>query len=75
VGLEVATPEPLPEDHPLWDQPRLIITPHAAGNSFAPGSPLDKKLWRFMIRNLGRYLDGEEPENQVDFTTGYRKQK
>ena len=73
VGLEVTTPEPLPADHPLWDQPRLIITPHAAGNSFAPGSPLDKKLWKFMIRNLGRYLDGKAPENQVDFATGYKK--
>lgn len=73
VGLEVTFPEPLPSDHPLWDKPRLIITPHAAGNSFAPGSPLDKKLWKFMIRNLGRYLDGEQPENQVDFLTGYKK--
>lgn len=73
VGLEVASPEPLPADHPLWDLPRVAITPHAAGNSFAPGSPLDKKLWAFAIRNLGRYLDGDEPENQVDFTTGYKK--
>lgn len=72
VGLEVTTPEPLPADHPLWDQPRLIITPHAAGNSFAPGSPLDRKIWEFIIHNVGRYLQGEAPENQVDFSTGYR---
>lgn len=73
VGLEVASPEPLPAEHPLWDKPRLIITPHAAGNSFAPGSPLDHKLWKFMIQNLKRYLDGQAPENQVDFATGYRR--
>ena len=73
VGLEVTTPEPLPGEHPLWDQPRLLITPHAAGNSFALGSPLYHKLWEFMMHNLSRYLQGEAPENQVDFTTGYRK--
>ena len=73
VGLEVAYPEPLPADHPLWDQPRTIITPHAAGNSFAPDSPLVKKIWKFIIPNVCRYLRGEEPENQVDFETGYRR--
>lgn len=73
VGLEVTQPEPLPREHPLWDQPRVIITPHAAGNSFGPGSPLERKIWDFVIGNLDRYLRGEEPRNQVDFSTGYRK--
>jgi phosphoglycerate dehydrogenase-like enzyme/ribosomal protein S18 acetylase RimI-like enzyme len=73
VGLEVAQPEPLPPENPLWEQPRLLITPHAAGNSFAPGSPLEQKLWQFMIRNVSAYLQGREPENQIDFATGYRK--
>ena len=75
VGLEVATPEPLPEDHPLWDQPRVIITPHAAGNSFGPDSALVHKIWRFVIPNVCRFLRGEEPENQADFETGYRRTK
>ena len=73
VGLEVTTPEPLPAEDPLWDQPRVIITPHAAGNSFAPGSPLERKIWDFVIRNVANYLQGNEPENQVDFAAGYRK--
>lgn len=73
VGLEVTSPEPLPADHPLWDQPRVIITPHAAGNSFAPDSALVRKIWGFILPNLCRWLRGEEPENQVDFSTGYRK--
>lgn len=73
VGLEVTTPEPLPADHPLWDQSRVIITPHAAGNSFAPGSPLDQKIWDFMVHNITVYLESGEPENRVDFATGYRK--
>lgn len=75
VGLEVTTPEPLPKEHPLWQQERLIITPHAAGNTFAPGSALDRKIWRYMTENLKRYLDTGMPENLVDFSAGYRKTK
>ena len=73
VGLEVTYPEPLPTEHPLWEKPRVIITPHAAGNSFAPDSPLVKKIWKFIIPNVCRFLRGEQPQNQVDFETGYRK--
>lgn len=73
VGLEVTQPEPLPKEHPLWDQPRLMITPHAAGNSFAPGSPLERRIWEHMIRNVTAYLHGKPLKNQIDFTTGYRK--
>ena len=73
VGLEVTTPEPLPADHPLWDQPRLLITPHASGNSFAPDSPLVRKIWDLMISNVDTFLRGKQPGNQVDFATGYRK--
>ena len=73
VGLEVVSPEPLPENSPLWDKPRLIITPHAAGNSFGPGSPLDRKIWDFIIDNITGYLQGKDAKNQVDFATGYRK--
>jgi phosphoglycerate dehydrogenase-like enzyme len=73
VGLEVTSPEPLPAAHPLWNQPRLIITPHAAGNSFAVGSPMERRLWDFMIENVAGYLRGEEPRNQIDFQSGYRR--
>jgi phosphoglycerate dehydrogenase-like enzyme len=31
AALDVTTPEPLPAEDPLWDAPRLIITPHGAG--------------------------------------------
>ena len=32
AGLDVTDPEPLPEDHPLWDAPHCIITPHVSGD-------------------------------------------
>ena len=72
VGLEVTNPEPLPEDHPLWDAPRCLLTPHAAGNTFAPDSPLVGKIWDFMGGNLARYLQGQPLKSQIDFSTGYR---
>jgi phosphoglycerate dehydrogenase-like enzyme len=73
VGLEVTSPEPLPADHPLWDKPRCIITPHASGNTFAPESPLVRKIWAHMTRNLEAYLDGKPLRSQADFSTGYCK--
>ena len=73
VGLEVTSPEPLPEDHPLWKHSRVLITPHAAGNSYAPGSPLDRKLCALMVRNLSAFLNGQPMEGLVDRNTGYRK--
>ena len=30
AGLDVTDPEPLPDGHPLWNEPRAIITSHAA---------------------------------------------
>ncbi len=72
VGLEVTTPEPLPETSPLWRQPRLMITPHVAGNTFGPGSPLDQRIWAYMLENLDRFLTDGNPKNRIDFQTGYR---
>lgn len=31
--MDVADPEPLPPEHPLWDLPNVIITPHVGGQS------------------------------------------
>jgi phosphoglycerate dehydrogenase-like enzyme len=31
AALDVTDPEPLPADHPLWDLPNVIITPHNGG--------------------------------------------
>lgn len=30
AGLDVTDPEPLPDGHPLWDEPHCLITPHQA---------------------------------------------
>jgi phosphoglycerate dehydrogenase-like enzyme len=32
AALDVTDPEPLPSEHPLWDAPNLLLTPHVAGS-------------------------------------------
>ena len=34
-ALDVTDPEPLPDGHPLWDAPDVLITPHIAGGTTA----------------------------------------
>ena len=33
AALDVTDPEPLPGDHPLWELPNVLISPHMAGDS------------------------------------------
>jgi phosphoglycerate dehydrogenase-like enzyme len=33
AALDVTDPEPLPQDHPLWKCPGLLVTPHIAGTT------------------------------------------
>jgi phosphoglycerate dehydrogenase-like enzyme len=58
--LDVVDPEPLPDDHPLWDA-ALAITPHNAGDSVAA----DERAVRFGAEQLVRFARGEPLENVV----------
>lgn len=69
--LDVTDPEPLPADHPVWDAPNALITPHVSGGFTLPETL--EKIVELFARNLQRYLSGEELENLVDPETGYRK--
>lgn len=61
VALDVTDPEPLPEGHPLWSCPNLMITPHVAGSSpqFTP------RALRTAADELRRYIAGEPLKNVV----------
>lgn len=67
AGLEVCETEPLPPDSPLWDAPRLLITPHCGGLS----SHRDRRLTQFFCENLKRYFAGEPLLNAIDQQRGY----
>ena len=67
AGLDVFDTEPLPADSPLWAAPRLIITPHVAGDF--PGY-MDRIIPHF-CENLRRYLGGQPLLNVVDPILGY----
>ena len=61
AALDVTDPEPLPEGHPLWSCPNMLLTPHVAGSSpqFAPRS------LHTAAGELRRYIAGEPLKNVV----------
>ncbi len=61
AALDVTDPEPLPEDHPLWTVPGLLLTPHIAG-SVPGGTP---RAYAVAREQLLRFLAGEELHNAV----------
>lgn len=71
AALDVTDPEPLPADHPVWDAPNTVITPHISGG-FALPETLEQIVGLF-ADNLKRYLAGKPLTNVVDLATGYRK--
>lgn len=70
--LDVTNPEPLPADHPLWRRSDVLITPHVAGISFGNVPETTEKIVEIACKNLKKFLNGEQPDNLVDFSTGYR---
>ena len=69
AALDVAVPEPLPEDHPLWTARNCIITPHCSGDMGLQYS-VDVTVDIF-CDNLRRYAEGIEMINVVDCKAGY----
>lgn len=63
--LDVTSPEPLPEDHPLWSHPRVLITPHIASMT-QPATAV-----HVVIDNIRRHEAGEPLIGLVDRQRGY----
>ena len=67
AALDVASPEPLPPESPLWSLDNVLITPHTSG--------ISDRIWQrqteLLIDNLGRWFRGEPLRNRVDLARGY----
>ena len=58
AALDVFETEPLPAGSPLWDEPRVLISPHAAG-----GRP--QGAGELVTANLAAFLAGDRLRNVV----------
>ena len=62
AALDVFEIEPLPNNHPLWSMPNVIITPHIAGS----GPYLDQRREELFLDNCLRFSQGKMLRNIVD---------
>jgi phosphoglycerate dehydrogenase-like enzyme len=67
--LDVMEPEPLPADHPLWNTPRVYITPHISGG-YRAGVNYERVV-DIAVKNLGLVLQDRPPVHIVDRKLGY----
>ena len=62
AALDVTDPEPLPDDHPLWSTPGVLITPHIAGDVRRE----EERGWQLVADQVGRLVRGEPLRNVVE---------
>jgi D-2-hydroxyacid dehydrogenase (NADP+) len=67
AALDVTDPEPLPDGHPLWTEPRALITPHVAN----PDVTLMRDLAELAGEQVRRLVAGEPLLSPVDPDAGY----
>ena len=60
AALDVFEVEPLPADHPLWDFPNVIITPHTAG--YAP--VIAARHLATLVENVRHFVHGRTPDQR-----------
>ncbi|MFM1784885.1 MAG: hypothetical protein RLZZ579_1162 [Actinomycetota bacterium] len=66
-ATDVTYPEPLPEDHPMWRLPNLLITPHTADTM-----PIVTRLFAERLEiNVSAWLSGKPLIGLVDPNLGY----
>lgn len=65
AALDVFHDEPLPHDHPFWDHPDVLVTPHVA-------SLIDPVSGgKAIADNIRRFMRGEPVPDLVDIERGY----
>ena len=66
--LDVFAKEPLPQDHPFWSMPNVMVSPHSSSGWTAGLKARQKAIF---LDNLKRFVDGAPLEHVVDFAAGY----
>jgi phosphoglycerate dehydrogenase-like enzyme len=61
IALDVTDPEPLPDGHPLWTAPGVVISGHMAGDS--PESFV--RAYELVAAQLARFREGKPLVNVV----------
>jgi phosphoglycerate dehydrogenase-like enzyme len=61
AAVDVTDPEPLPADHPLWEAPNLLLTPHVGGA--VRGFPA--RAYALVREQLERWVTGQPLQNVV----------
>ena len=61
AALDVTEPEPLPEGHPLWSAPGVLIAPHVGGNT----SAFEPRARRLVESQLSRLAQGKGLDNVI----------
>ena len=67
AATDVTYPEPLPEGHPMWSEPRLIITPHTADTL----TQITRLLSERLRVNVSAWVAGGPLTGVVDKVLGY----
>ncbi len=63
--LDVLRVEPPAEDHPFWDHPRILLTPHIASLIDPEGGA------EIIADNLRRFIAGQPVADVIDLDQGY----
>lgn len=67
AALDVMEQEPLPPNHPFWNLPNLLLTPHIAAFS----STFLLRSLQLLVENIQHYEKGELLKNRIDPKKGY----
>jgi phosphoglycerate dehydrogenase-like enzyme len=59
AALDVTDPEPLPDGHPLYSAPGLLLTPHVAGSTLG----FERRAAQVAAAQLAQFAAGNDPDN------------
>lgn len=63
AALDTHYAYPLPADHPLWQFPNVILTPHISGSTGMPA--FRERTWDLLLENVKRLMNDEPLLNEL----------